>query len=336
MQESPKILIVDDTPENITIIKLGLTTIDCNIFVSTGGVDALDLVPRIWPDLILLDIMMPNMNGHEVCEELKRDPTTANIPIIFVSAKDQEEDILKGLSLGAVDYVTKPFKIKEIIARINVHLKISKARNTQELKYYKACYFLRGLLDIETISGTKNFHPSRLIQDFIQDGNIDDQYGSEQLHFNQFVEIFTLFISNRFTKVMSDQIEASKEKFQKEIGIQPSIQNDEFDLAKSMIIFGGPIFWTLLGEYLLYLESNNDIESFECSIEKVRKADKNFININLCFNVIGKSIEEESKVGFCHNCSTNLKKLLRTVKGEFISDTSENNILEIQFLLLYI
>jgi DNA-binding response OmpR family regulator/anti-sigma regulatory factor (Ser/Thr protein kinase) len=115
MQKS--ILIVDDIPENIDILVAVLSD-DYKTYAATNGKLALDLVGKNKPDLILLDIMMPQMSGFEVCEKLKADPETQHIPIIFITAKTAAEDVIKGLKMGAADYITKPFNPYELLERI--------------------------------------------------------------------------------------------------------------------------------------------------------------------------------------------------------------------------
>jgi signal transduction histidine kinase len=124
----PLILIVDDTPVNIKILGKIVHSQNYRIAVAQSGKEALKIVAQTYPDLILLDIMMPEMDGYEVCRRLKSDEKTNDIPIIFISAKADSEDIIQGFETGAVDYITKPFYSSEVIARINTHiqLKLSK------------------------------------------------------------------------------------------------------------------------------------------------------------------------------------------------------------------
>lgn len=122
-----KILMVDDTPANLIVLKDIL--IDERVFISIAhdGVKALEIIKKNKPDLILLDIMMPGMNGYEVCEKLKKDERTKDIPIIFVTALAQTDDVIKGFSVGGVDYITKPFQEKEVLARVRNQLSLRKA-----------------------------------------------------------------------------------------------------------------------------------------------------------------------------------------------------------------
>lgn len=119
--EQATILVVDDTPENIDVL-VGILGEDYQVRAARGGEQALKLVHKAPPDLILLDIMMPGIDGFEVCRRLKEDFTTRHIPIIFVTAKIEMKDELAGLDLGAVDYITKPVSPPIVLARVRTHL----------------------------------------------------------------------------------------------------------------------------------------------------------------------------------------------------------------------
>ena len=119
------VLVVDDIATNIKVIAGMLAEDGYGIKVAISGKKALEIIPVHRPDLILLDVMMPEMDGFEVCRRLKADPATADIPVIFLSAKDQAEDIVSGLELGAVDYVTKPVDPAILKARLRTHLRLA-------------------------------------------------------------------------------------------------------------------------------------------------------------------------------------------------------------------
>lgn len=133
MNESKQcnILIVDDTEENIDILS-DLLGDDYDVSVAMNGKDALSYVAENIPDMILLDIMMPEMDGYEVCKKLKADPATNDIPIIFVTAMNDVVDETKGLDLGAIDYITKPISPSIVKSRVKNHLELQLAR--KELK----------------------------------------------------------------------------------------------------------------------------------------------------------------------------------------------------------
>lgn len=122
--EKPTILVVDDTPDNLTLMS-GLLKDQYRIKVSNRGAKALEIAStQPQPDLILLDIMMPEMDGYEVCEQLKANPETAHIPVIFLTAKTETEDEAHGLDLGAADYLTKPVNPAILMARVKNHLQL--------------------------------------------------------------------------------------------------------------------------------------------------------------------------------------------------------------------
>lgn len=123
------ILIVDDIPENLQVLGNILLAKGLDVGFATSGAEALENVSYNPPDLILLDIMMPGMNGFTVCEKLKSSPETKHIPIIFLTAKAQPEDIIKGFEVGAVDYVTKPFNSGELLARVMTQLELKRSRD---------------------------------------------------------------------------------------------------------------------------------------------------------------------------------------------------------------
>lgn len=129
---SQYVLIVDDVPENIKIVASILHKQGYKLFFATNGSDALDTLNVEPVDLILLDVMMPGMDGFQVCEQLKQNPETHDIPVIFLTARTDTEGILKGFTLGAVDFVTKPFNSAELLARVKTHLSLRRAK--QELQ----------------------------------------------------------------------------------------------------------------------------------------------------------------------------------------------------------
>lgn len=120
------ILIVDDQPKNLQLAASVLNA-HYKLLLADSGPKAIKIATEKQPDLILLDVMMPGMSGYEVCKQLKDVPATANIPIIFLTAKSEEEDILKAFEVGGVDYVTKPFKAKEVLARIKTQIALRNA-----------------------------------------------------------------------------------------------------------------------------------------------------------------------------------------------------------------
>ncbi len=128
------ILIVDDTQANLQYLNLMLLEQDYQVRLAINGAIALKIAKKVLPDLILLDIRMPKMDGYEVCEQLKADEKTRDIPIIFVSALNETVDKVKAFSIGGVDYVSKPFQAEEVLARIKTHLNLRQLQKRLEEK----------------------------------------------------------------------------------------------------------------------------------------------------------------------------------------------------------
>ncbi|MCP9294565.1 MAG: hybrid sensor histidine kinase/response regulator [Planktothrix agardhii LY1] len=124
MQDLGFILIVDDNPTNLAVLSQTLKSAGFAVRVAEDGESALQLVARKPPALILLDVQMPGIDGFETCKKLKADPKTQAIPIIFLTALTDVQNKVKGLSLGAVDYISKPFEQEEVLARVRVHLQL--------------------------------------------------------------------------------------------------------------------------------------------------------------------------------------------------------------------
>jgi DNA-binding response OmpR family regulator len=131
-KESANILIVDDIPSNIKLIISILDEHGYSVSYAQSGSSALEQCSKAHYDLILLDIMMPAMDGFEVCREIQKMEAYANVPIIFLTARTDQESILKGFDMGAVDYVTKPFSEKELLVRIETHLVLKNTREALE------------------------------------------------------------------------------------------------------------------------------------------------------------------------------------------------------------
>lgn len=136
------ILIVDDENKNIQLLGNLLSEKSYEIEIAMNGEEALDWLKNHSFDLILLDIMMPGIDGYEVCRRIKSNPATENIPVIFLTAKTETDDILKGFEFGAVDYVLKPFRSLELLSRIKTHLTIQQQRKElEELNESKDKFF---------------------------------------------------------------------------------------------------------------------------------------------------------------------------------------------------
>jgi two-component system cell cycle sensor histidine kinase/response regulator CckA len=128
------ILIVDDNPANLAVLTHALAERGFHVLVAQRGDTSIQIARRALPDLILLDVQMPELDGFEVCQRLKADPTTAAIAVLFMTVRVEPEDKLKGFAAGAVDYITKPFQLEEVLARVSTHVQLHKLTNSLTLQ----------------------------------------------------------------------------------------------------------------------------------------------------------------------------------------------------------
>ena len=131
------VVIVDDTPENIRLLAQLLSEQGYHVRSAPNGERALATVRKERPDLILLDILMPGIDGYEVCRQLKADDQLKNVPVIFISALNEAFDKVSAFSAGGVDYVTKPFQVEEVLARVQTHLSIESMRQQLEAQNHQ-------------------------------------------------------------------------------------------------------------------------------------------------------------------------------------------------------
>ncbi len=136
-----KIMVVDDEAYIVELVKFNLEKEGYQVVVAYDGLKALDMVRKELPDLILLDIMIPSMDGLEVCRLLKQDPTYKTIPIIMLTAKGEELDTILGLEMGADDYIKKPFSPREMVARVNARLRALRILRAEKAVGHKICVF---------------------------------------------------------------------------------------------------------------------------------------------------------------------------------------------------
>lgn len=187
------VLIVDDAPANLDLLRRILEPEGCQIFFATTGEMALEVAPHSAPDIILLDVMMPGMDGFETCRKLKVNGSLRDVPIIFVTAKTDVVDLAKGFEVGGVDYVTKPVRPLEVVARVGAHLKIS--RLVEEQKKYLS-QLEQARRELQELNATKDRFLSnvgRSVQDALAEistasaslRNSAEQAGSDQEQLNQ-------------------------------------------------------------------------------------------------------------------------------------------------------
>lgn len=200
-KEVSRILIVDDVEANRFVLRDIITDMGFLPILTENGMQALKMVQHIKPQLIILDIAMPQMDGYEVCERLKADAETKEIPIIFISAFDDPADIVKGFTLGCEDYITKPFIPEVVKARVGMHLKLNEAnRNMAEMNRQ---------LQISMGEQRKQMEKERrsvlyaLIRVAKENACYDEEY-MERLSYNCRILTEAMQLSNSFGHLISD------------------------------------------------------------------------------------------------------------------------------------
>jgi len=184
--DRPRILVVDDQPTNIQTLYQILKP-EYDVSMATDGAQAIGLCQRRQPDLVLLDVVMPGLDGFEVCKRLKSDPATRDVPVIFVTARDGVEDETLGLAVGAVDFITKPVNPPVVLARVRTHIELKRQTDT-----LRAMAFNDGLtgvanrrwfderLQVEWLRCRRNRMPLSLILiDLDHFKNYNDRYGHQ-------------------------------------------------------------------------------------------------------------------------------------------------------------
>lgn len=145
-----KVLVIDDTQKNLEVVGQILTDAGYDVTVANNGPRGIAVAKKVAPDVILLDVMMPEMDGYDVCRRLKTERNTKNIPVIFLTAKTECEDIVAGFKSGAIDYITKPFIKDELLARVKVHAELAlKSRQEAMLAEMLDKYALEIIIDLD-------------------------------------------------------------------------------------------------------------------------------------------------------------------------------------------
>jgi DNA-binding NarL/FixJ family response regulator len=148
---NPIILIVDDDKRNLITLSMCLRS-DYKLMTALNAHEAIEIINETIPDLLLLDIMMPDVSGYTLCTKLKNDRRTKDIPIIFITAKDSTEDLIKGLELGADDYIMKPFKPAEVLARIRSTLRVYERYKNNNNNDLSDLPFVNEELDVDSLT----------------------------------------------------------------------------------------------------------------------------------------------------------------------------------------
>ncbi len=143
------VLIVDDNPNNIQVLATIMDECGYELGIAQNANEVYQFLEENVPELILLDVEMPDISGYEVCSTIKADPKHKEIPIIFLTVKSETEDIVKGFDLGAVDYITKPFNRKELISRVRTHISLKQSRDELAQKNHELEHVLQARKKLE-------------------------------------------------------------------------------------------------------------------------------------------------------------------------------------------
>ncbi|MBC8061274.1 MAG: response regulator [Clostridiaceae bacterium] len=241
------VLVVDDTPANLKVLSAILKEQGCIARTVPTGKLALKSICNNAPDLILLDINMPDMNGYQVCEALKEDETLKNIPVIFISALNETMDKVKAFSVGGVDYITKPFQFEEVQARVETHLKLSFAQ--KEIEQYN-----RNLEELvkEKVKELSNSQMSTIFAMAKLAQSRDDDTGKHLERVQNFCKLIAEGLSKRSKykiiiddKYIDNIFNASTLHDIGKVGISDNIllkpgrlTTDEFEIMKTHVIIG--------------------------------------------------------------------------------------------------
>ncbi|MCJ7666579.1 MAG: diguanylate cyclase [Actinobacteria bacterium] len=198
-EKQPLILIVDDVAKNLQLLGNILRKENYNIAAANNGKQAIAIAIDIKPDLILLDVMMPEMDGFEACSKLKNIPGTKDIPIIFLTAKVETEDIINGFKVEAADYVTKPFNSYELLARVKTHLELKINRDLLEEK--------NKLLEIlSTTDGLTGLYNHRYIIDVLSQRIIETKRYGQALSIGMFDIDHFKKINDKYGHIFGDKV----------------------------------------------------------------------------------------------------------------------------------
>jgi len=255
------ILVVDDVSENIDIL-VGVLGADYNISTAKTGEIALEITKKINPDLVLLDVMMPGMDGYQVCARLKSNEQTKNIPVIFLTALTQQEDEERGLMIGGVDYITKPFDPALLKARIKTHLELKSHRDNLEHLVEEKVKEIRRSRDAILAS-------MAFLAEFR-----DPETGAHVLRTKEFVKVLAEELKYIYPEELTDEkIEADYQAAELhdvgKVGVPDSIllkpgklTDEEFEEMKKHTIYGAEIMSRaehLIGEPTPFLTAAKEI-----------------------------------------------------------------------------
>jgi diguanylate cyclase (GGDEF)-like protein len=263
-----KVLMVDDTPANLDVLGHIMKTEGLDLSVALSGEIALKIISKDKPDLILLDVMMPGINGFEVCDKLKGDDSTKDIPIIFITAKVETDDVIKGFDVGGVDYIIKPFNEKEVLARVGTQLSLRKMAKEKEALIKE----LDSLSRIDSLTKLSNRR------------DIFEKLEYEQAKFERYGKDFSIILGDiDYFKKINDQFgNDAGDYVLKEVS---AIFKSSVRKVDNVSRWGGEEFLAVLAETNLS-GSARVADKIRIAIEEHKyKFDKNLIPVTMSFGV---------------------------------------------------
>jgi CheY-like chemotaxis protein len=284
-KQQPRILVVDDQPINIKLLQRKLERQGMDVYVAYNGRECLSIVEEAKPDLILLDIMMPEMDGIETCQRLKSNPVTETIPIIFITAKASKEGKLEGLDAGAVDYITKPIDLDETLARVRTQLRLQEMFR-ENMQLQERLGDARKAAAVGAITQGIAHNLNNLLGvvvgylDLIKNGHdspdmVKRSVGLMDHAINRMVNIIrqlgTIANHDRIELTalpVSDLIENSVERFKKDYEVDAEVVIDSTVESETLISANAETFEIVLGKLLINAWESypKDTPSENCSI----------------------------------------------------------------------
>ena len=234
MSAPATILVVDDNPMNVKILEQILTSKGYNVVTAAGGKEALAKVATEPPDMVLLDIMMPDIDGYQVCREIRANPATEALPIVLVTALDAGKERVKGLEAGADDFLSKPIDQAELLARVRSQLRVKqyhdllqgKAREVAELNKSLEARVAEQVAEIERMSKLKRFFSAQLAE-MIVAGDMDDPMQSHRC------EITCVFLDLRGFTTFSDSTEPEE--------VMSVLRSYHAEMGRLILEYGGTL-----------------------------------------------------------------------------------------------
>ncbi len=303
-QRKPLILVVEDIAESMYSVCNTLKSEGYGLAMAENGLQALEMVPKSRPDLILMDIKMPGMTGYEVSEQLKKNPKTKDIPIIFLTVSTGTDEIVKGFATGAVDYITKPFKKEELLSRVKTHLDLKFAR--EELKESNATkdkFFAILAHDLRNPLQCLILYADSLHNDY---DSLDDEKRKDYIHkFYNNTNLIAALLENLLEWSLSQQgiIEPHPQKIdihaltagnidllkdnakKKNIEVSSRVEPETFAYADSNMI--RTVIRNLISNAVKFTNPGGKVE-----VGTAISADGNSVDITISDNGVGLSAEE--------------------------------------------